>query len=74
MTPELVLFRGDDIPDYRSMLLVGLPACPADAAPEIKSISRYVCKQTGGRGCVREVIELAMRAQGRWFTEEAHTW
>lgn len=72
--PEQVLYMGDDIPDYRTMCLVGLPAAPADAVPEIKSISRYLCKQTGGKGCVREVIELALRAQGRWFTEEAHTW
>ena len=74
LQPEQVLFMGDDIPDYRTMCLVGLPAAPADAAPEIKDISRYVCKQTGGRGCVREVIELTLRAQGKWFTEEAHTW
>lgn len=74
LRPEQVLFMGDDIPDYRAMQMAGLPAAPADAAPEIKSISRYVCRQGGGRGCVREVIELALKAQGRWFTEEAHTW
>jgi len=74
LSGEQILYMGDDIPDYRSMLMVGLPAAPADAAPEIKSISRYVCQRNGGRGCVREVIELALRAQGKWFTEEAHTW
>ena len=74
LAPEQVLYMGDDIPDYRTMLLVGLPSSPADAAPEIKGISRYICKQPGGRGCVREVIELALRVQGKWFTEEAHTW
>ena len=30
---------GDDIPDYEVMQLVGLPCCPADAAPEIKAIA-----------------------------------
>ena len=34
------LFMGDDIPDYLPMTMVGLPCCPADAAPEIKSITR----------------------------------
>ncbi len=74
LKPEQVLYMGDDIPDYRTMLMVGLPTAPADAVPEIKNISRYICKAPGGRGCVREVIELAMRSQGKWFTEEAHTW
>lgn len=74
LKPEQVLYMGDDIPDYRAMLMTGLPACPADAAPEIKAISRYVCQCNGGRGSVREVIELTLRAQGKWFTEEAHTW
>lgn len=74
LMPEQVMYMGDDIPDYRAMLMTGLPVCPADAAPEIKSISRYVCQHTGGRGSVREVIELTLRAQGKWFTEEAHTW
>ena len=37
---EEILFMGDDIPDYEVMQQCGLPCCPADAAPEIKDISR----------------------------------
>jgi 3-deoxy-D-manno-octulosonate 8-phosphate phosphatase (KDO 8-P phosphatase) len=33
---------GDDIPDYHVMKLVGLAACPQDASPEIKAISKYI--------------------------------
>ncbi|RZJ28031.1 MAG: HAD-IIIA family hydrolase, partial [Flavobacterium sp.] len=40
--PEQVLYMGDDIPDYHVMQLVGLPACPQDASPEIKGLSQYV--------------------------------
>ena len=40
LKPEEVLYMGDDIPDYEVMQLVGLPCCPADAAPEIKAISK----------------------------------
>jgi 3-deoxy-D-manno-octulosonate 8-phosphate phosphatase (KDO 8-P phosphatase) len=67
---EEVLFMGDDIPDYRAMRLVGLPACPADAAPEVKSISRYISPLTGGNGCVRDVLEKVLKLNGHWEIDE----
>jgi 3-deoxy-D-manno-octulosonate 8-phosphate phosphatase (KDO 8-P phosphatase) len=67
---EEVIFMGDDIPDYRAMQLVGLPVCPADAAPEIKSISRYISPFTGGMGCVREIIEKVLKLNGHWTIDE----
>ncbi len=63
---ENVLFMGDDIPDYLPMTMVGLPCCPADAAPEIKSICRYVANTIGGSGCAREVIEKVLKLNGDW--------
>ena len=65
--PDQVLYMGDDIPDYHVMQRVGLPTCPVDAAPEIKSVSRYVSHRSGGRGAVRDVIEQVMRVQGKWM-------
>ncbi|ASZ11573.1 3-deoxy-D-manno-octulosonate 8-phosphate phosphatase [Chitinophaga pendula] len=65
-----ILFMGDDIPDYRPMQLVGLAACPADAVPEIKSISQYISPVTGGRGCVRDVIEKVLKLNGDWVIDE----
>ncbi len=67
INPEQILYMGDDIPDYHVMKLVGLPACPQDAAPEIKEISKYVSHKTGGTGCVRDVIEQVMKVQGKWM-------
>jgi len=64
---ENVLYMGDDIPDFHVMKLVGLPACPQDAAPEIKNISRYISHVKGGRGAVRDVIEQVMKVQGKWM-------
>lgn len=64
--PENVLYMGDDIPDYPVMKLVGLPACPQDAVPEIKSISKYISHKKGGQGCVRDVIEQVLKVQGKW--------
>ena len=72
---EEVLYMGDDIPDYEVMSRCGLPACPADAAPEIRDISRYVSPICGGQGCVRDVIEQVLRAQGHWMNgPEAFGW
>ena len=65
--PEEVLYMGDDIPDYHVMKLVGLPACPQDASPEIKAISKYISHKNGGKGAVREVIEQVMKVQGKWM-------
>lgn len=67
IVPEQVLYMGDDIPDFHVMKLVGLPTCPQDAAPEIKGISKYISHKYGGTGCVRDVIEQVMKAQGKWM-------
>ncbi|MEO5592482.1 MAG: HAD hydrolase family protein [Chitinophagaceae bacterium] len=64
--PEQVLFMGDDIPDYLAMKEVGMPCCPADAAAEIKNISKYIAGTDGGKGCVREVIEKVLKLNGHW--------
>ena len=69
-----ILYMGDDIPDYEVMQRVGLPCCPADAAPEIKSRATYISPRNGGYGCGRDVIEQVMKAQGKWFGEEAFGW
>lgn len=66
--PQNVLYMGDDIPDYHVMQKVGLPTCPQDAAPEIKSISNYISHVNGGQGAVRDVIEQVMKVQGKWNT------
>ena len=65
---EQVLYMGDDIPDYHVMKLVGLPSCPQDSCPEIKSISRYISHVNGGKGAARDVIEQVMRVQEKWNT------
>ena len=75
LKPEEVLYMGDDIPDYEVLRLVGLPCCPADAAPEIKSVCKYISHRNGGYGCGRDVIEQVLRAQGKWMShQEAFGW
>ena len=66
INPEQVLYMGDDLPDFHVMQLVGLPTCPQDAVPEIKSISKYISHRNGGKGAVRDVIEQVMKVHGKW--------
>jgi len=67
LAPEEILYMGDDIPDINPMMHVGMPVCPADAAPEVVNISRYVSRFKGGEGCVRDVVEQVLRARGDWY-------
>ncbi|MCB0761803.1 MAG: HAD hydrolase family protein [Flavobacteriales bacterium] len=69
-----VLYMGDDIPDYRVLQLAGISTCPADAAPEIKSVSDYISPIGGGQGCVRDIIEQTLKAQGKWMQDNGHQW
>jgi 3-deoxy-D-manno-octulosonate 8-phosphate phosphatase (KDO 8-P phosphatase) len=45
---------------------VGLAVAVANAAPEVKRAAHYVTARAGGDGAVREVIELIVKAQGKW--------
>lgn len=75
LNPEEILYMGDDIPDYEVMQICGLPVCPADAAVEIKRLSIYISSIRGGEGCVRDVVEQVLRAQGKWMEEKtAFAW
>ena len=64
-----ILYMGDDIPDLQIMRDCGLPVCPADACEEVKAVSRYVSPYSGGRGCVRDVVEQVLKVQGKWLSD-----
>ena len=65
---EEILFIGDDIPDYLLMKNTKvLACCPADATEEVKSICDFITPNFGGKGAVRDVIELVMKAQNKWL-------
>lgn len=66
LSPDQLLFMGDDIPDYFCMKMAGLAACPLDAALEIKELASYISIYKGGDGCVRDVIEKVLKLNNRW--------
>ena len=74
LEPEELAYVGDDIPDYEIMKIVGLPACPADAVPEIKAISKYISTKEGGHGVGRDIIEKILKVQGKWMQDDAFGW
>ena len=61
-----VAFVGDDLPDIPLMKRAELAVAVADAVAEARSVAHYVTRAKGGRGAVREVIEVILKSQGRW--------
>lgn len=66
VTADECCFIGDDLGDVGVMRQVGLAVAVADAADDTKVAAHYVTTLAGGAGAVREVIELILKAQGRW--------
>jgi 3-deoxy-D-manno-octulosonate 8-phosphate phosphatase (KDO 8-P phosphatase) len=66
VTSDQVASIGDDIVDVPMLRASGLAVAVADACAEAKGHADYVTQAGGGRGAVREVIELILRAQGEW--------
>jgi 3-deoxy-D-manno-octulosonate 8-phosphate phosphatase (KDO 8-P phosphatase) len=64
--PPAVCYVGDDLPDLPAMRACGLAVAVADACAEVRAFAHYTTQAPGGRGAVREVIELILHAQGAW--------
>ena len=79
LTDDDVAYMGDDIVDLAVLGRVGLSAAPADATAEVRSRVDFVSECAGGAGAVRELIELVLRARGKWdsivaaYEAEGHT-
>src|SRR5262245_56689186 len=55
-------FIGDDTPDIEVFERVGLAVACADAHEQVRWAAHYITKAAGGRGAVREVIDMLMKA------------
>ena len=66
VTDEEGAYVGDDLPDLPILQRVGLGVAVANAVVEVKRAAHYVTVAKGGEGAVREVVELILKAQGRW--------
>jgi len=63
---DAVCYVGDDVTDIPLLRRTGLAVAVADAVDEAKQYAHYVTQRAGGRGAVREVIEMILKAQGKW--------
>ncbi len=61
-----VAYMGDDVNDLGLLARVGLAACPSDAHPAVRAAAHFVAPAPGGRGAVRALCELILRAKGLW--------
>jgi 3-deoxy-D-manno-octulosonate 8-phosphate phosphatase (KDO 8-P phosphatase) len=61
-----VCYVGDDLPDLPPMRHCGLAVAVADACPEVRAGAHHVTRAPGGRGAVRETVELMLRCRGEW--------
>ncbi len=61
VTPFETAFVADDVGDIPLMELVGLPIAVGDAVDAAKAAATYVTTARGGRGAVREVIDMLLR-------------
>lgn len=67
-SPRRVAYIGDDLNDIVLLGRVGLSFAPADAAPEVRAVVHRVLESAGGRGAVREMVEVVLRHRGDWET------
>src|SRR5262245_11673404 len=66
LSDDQVAYMGDDIVDIGVLSRVGLAAAPADAVAEVRDRVHWIARAAGGAGAARELLELILRAQGRW--------
>src|SRR5271155_797507 len=66
VTEEEVAYMGDDLPDIPLAKRAGLAVCVADGVPELRAVCHFTTRRLAGRGTAREVVELILKAQGRW--------
>lgn len=66
VSPGETAMIGDDLPDMPLVREAGFGVAVRDAVEELREMADFVTEKEGGRGAVREVVELVLRSQGRW--------
>ncbi|MBI2105131.1 MAG: HAD hydrolase family protein [Candidatus Omnitrophica bacterium] len=63
---EQVCAIGDDLMDLPLLRRAGLAVAVSNAVDEVKAVAHYVTRRAGGRGAVREVVDIILRTKGLW--------
>ena len=62
---EEVAFMGDDLNDLSLLKKAGFSAATGDASREVQEVVDFVSKRDGGKGAVREFIDLIQAKRGK---------
>lgn len=63
---EDVCYIGDDVVDLGALRRAGVAVAVANGVAEARKLADYVTRASGGHGAVREVVEMLLKAQGKW--------
>ena len=63
---EEICFIGDDLIDMPVLKRAGLAVAVPNAMEEVRQNAHFTTSKTGGRGAVREICDLILKAQGKW--------
>lgn len=66
LTDDECAYIGDDIGDIAVLSKVGLPATAINGADYLRNRVGYISGYEGGKGCVREMVEMILSRQGKW--------
>jgi 3-deoxy-D-manno-octulosonate 8-phosphate phosphatase (KDO 8-P phosphatase) len=66
LLPEQICVMGDDVMELPLLRRVGFAVAVSNAVDEVKTVSHYVTQRPGGRGAVREVVDLILKTKGLW--------
>nr|WP_317623617.1 3-deoxy-D-manno-octulosonate 8-phosphate phosphatase [Chlorobium phaeobacteroides] len=59
-------YIGDDLGDISVLEQVGFPVTPIDGTDYLRHRVAYISAYEGGKGCVREIVEMILMQQGKW--------
>lgn len=66
LSDEECAYIGDDVGDLEVLAKSGLPVTPIDGADYLRNRVGYIAGYEGGKGCIREVVEMILTHQGKW--------
>ncbi len=64
--PEQICYIGDDLIDLPPMKRAGFSVAVPEAVEDVLKAAHYVTLKRGGRGAIREVVDLLLKTQGQW--------
>jgi 3-deoxy-D-manno-octulosonate 8-phosphate phosphatase (KDO 8-P phosphatase) len=56
----------DDIIDIDILRKAGFPVTPINGAEYLRNRVAYISVYEGGKGCIREIVEMILEHQGKW--------